>query len=578
MSKKIYIGLNDNFHDPSICILDNHGEVLFAESIERPLQTKRGLGCPGDMDFYFESVVSEILPKRKYQVFVSSSWSKRQHDFVKGLSFLGFFNYNAKSFFYKLLHKKGVHRSFHSGSMRSAAALSQSGAGVFKLFNKWDESAEIERRYFNHHLSHIVNAISCSDIEDGIGLVIDGAGEATSVSMYEVVGKTPNLKKNIKTTFSLGALYSIITNAIGYSSYKGEEWKVMGLAPYGKKNELFERLIKDIWIVEGDKFTTKQKIMGGYVEVISRFISENKISKEDAAFTAQQVFVEYLFELIRYAKKLIPNQKNIFLSGGAALNSSAMGVLSESGIFENVIVANGPADDGNSVGAAFLAFKEVNGFFPDSYQNRSPFLGSEINQETLDKYVISSKLPFKKLENPSHYAAELLSQNKIIGWIQGRAEFGPRALGNRSILAHPGFADNKDRINAAVKFRESFRPFAPSILHEFGNEYFEKYSYTPFMEKTLTFREEVRDKVPAVVHVNHTGRLQSVTKEMNEKYYQLIERFNKLTGIPLVVNTSYNVMGKPIAHDLHDVMAVFFSSSIDAVIINNYVIERKDLR
>lgn len=577
MSKKIYIGLNDNYHDPSICILDEEGKLLFAEGIERPLQSKRGIGCPPDMDFYFEKVVQGLFPKDKYHIYVASSWTKKKHLFSKYMDFIGFFNYDSNSFFRKLLKRLGAHRSFHSSSLRAAAASVQSGVGVFELFNRWNIDAIVERKYYNHHVCHLVNTISGSDLSDGIGLVIDGGGEATAVSIYKIKDKMPTLVKAIHSTFSLGALYSISTDAIGFSSIKGEEWKVMGLAPYGKTNELLFNKLTDIFRIKEESYTTKTRILGKYVEELSVFLTENKITKEDAAYTAQQVYLEYLMNIVDYAQRLIPNQKNIFLSGGAALNSSAMGVLSESGIFENVIVANAAADDGNSVGAAFLAFKEVNGFFPDSYQNRSPFLGSEINQDLLEKYVLSSKLPFKKLDNPSHYAAELLNQNKIIGWIQGRAEFGPRALGNRSILAHPGFAENKDRINAAVKFRESFRPFAPSILHEFGEEYFEKYSYTPFMEKTLTFREEVRQKIPAVVHVNHTGRLQSVTKEMNEKYYQLIERFNELTGIPLVVNTSYNVMGKPIAHDLHDVMAVFFSSSIDAVIINNYVIERKDL-
>lgn len=577
MSKKIYIGLNDNYHDPSICILDENGKLLFAEGVERYLQSKRGLGCPPDMDFYFERVIEEFFPKDKYHVYVASSWTKTRHRFSKYFDLIGFFNYDSNAFFRKILKRLGAHRSFHSSSLRAAASYAQSGAGVFEIFNKWNINTNVEKKYFNHHLTHIINAVSCSNYSEGIGLVIDGGGEATAISIYKIKDKDAVLVKSIKSTFSLGALYSIATDVIGFSSIKGEEWKVMGLAPYGKKNELFERNLKDVFRVKEDNYTTKTRILGKYVELLTEDVISNNISKEDAAYTVQRVFMEYLISIVNYAQRLVPNQKNIFLSGGAALNSSAIGELSELGIFENVIVANAAADDGNSVGAAFLAFKEVNGFFPDSYQNRSPFLGSEINQDLLEKYVLSSKLPFRKLDNPSHYAAELLNQNKIIGWIQGRAEFGPRALGNRSILAHPGFAENKDRINAAVKFRESFRPFAPSILHEFGEEYFKKYSYTPFMEKTLTFREGVRQKIPAVVHVNHTGRLQSVTKEMNEKYYQLIERFNELTGIPLVVNTSYNVMGKPIAHDLHDVMAVFFSSSIDAVIINNYVIERKDL-
>lgn len=575
--KKIYIGLNDNFHDPSICILDEEGELLFAEGIERYLQSKRGIGCPPDMDFYIEKVIETLFARDIYHVYLASSWTKNKHLFSKFLDFLGFFNYDSNSLIRKQLKKLGAHRSFHSGSLRAAAALTQSGAGIFKQFNKWNIDAIVERKYFNHHLTHIVNAISCSDLSEGIGLVIDGGGEATAVSIYSIKDKEPILVKAIHTTFSLGALYSISTNAIGFSAYKGEEWKVMGLAPYGKKNELFEKFIKDIFRIKNDKYTTKTKILGRYVEKLTQYVIDNNISKEDAAYTAQKVFVEYLLSIVNYAKRLVPNQKNMFVSGGAALNSSAMGELSEMGIFDNIIVANAPADDGNSVGAAFMAYKEINGKYPKSFKNRSAFLGSEINQEKLNQYVVTSKLPFEKLEDPAHYAAYLLSQNQIIGWIQGRAEFGPRSLGNRSILAHPGFVENKDRINAVVKFRESFRPFAPSILDEFGSSYFENYSYSPFMEKTLTFKKEVREKVPAVVHVNNTGRLQSVTKHTNKKFFDLITEFNKLTSIPLVINTSYNVMGKPIVHDLHDVMAVFFGSSIDAVIINNYVIERKNL-
>ena len=577
LNKTLYIGLNDNFHDPSICVLDEKGAILFAESIERPLQYKRAIGCPSDLDFYIEEALLKLIPKGKYNVVVASSWSKKKHNFSKYLDFIGFFNFDSNSFFRKRLKKLGAHRSFHSGSMRAAAGLAQSGAGVFKLFNKWDIDAEVTRKYYNHHLTHLVNAISCSNENDGIGLIIDGGGEATAISIYEVKEKEPKLKKAIHTAFSLGALYSIATNAIGYSAFKGEEWKVMGLAPYGKNNPSFENYLKDIFRIKKNKYTTKTKILGKYVEELTSFIENHKISPEDAAFTTQKIFNEYLMHIIAYAQKLIPGQSTIFISGGAALNSSSMGTLSENEIFKNVIIANAPADDGNSVGAAYLAYKEKNGVYPLTFKNRSPFLGSEIDQSTLENYVSKSKLPFKKLDDPSSYAAELLNQNNIIGWIQGRAEFGPRSLGNRSILAHPGYVKNKDRINAVVKFRESYRPFAPSILHEFGPDYFEKYSYTPFMEKTLTFKESVREKVPAVVHVNHTGRLQSVTKEGNEKYYHLITKFHQLSGIPLVVNTSYNVMGKPIAHTINDVMAVFFNSSIDAVIIHNYVIERKDL-
>ena len=170
--------------------------------------------------------------------------------------------------------------------------------------------------------------------------------------------------------------------------------------------------------------------------------------------------------------------------------------------------------------------------------------------------------------------ARLLSEEKLVGWMQGRAEFGPRALGNRSILADPRPAGMKDKINSLVKFREEFRPFAPSILHEYGDRFFENYQDSPYMERTLRFREEVKQLVPAVVHVNGTGRLQSVTKERNERYFKLIDCFRELTGVPVVLNTSLNVMGKPIAHSVEDALTLFYTAGLDALAIGDYLIEK----
>jgi carbamoyltransferase len=194
---------------------------------------------------------------------------------------------------------------------------------------------------------------------------------------------------------------------------------------------------------------------------------------------------------------------------------------------------------------------------------------------------MENMLRFGHLQNIRHLpgtfyqeAARLLAEGKLIGWVQGRAEFGPRALGNRSILADPRPADMKDRINALVKFREEFRPFAPSILHEHGDEYFEHYQESPYMQMTFTFRPEVREKVPAVVHVDNTGRVQSVRREWNERYYQLISEFYRLTGIPLILNTSFNVMGKPIMHTVEDALGIFLTTGLDALVIDDYLIEK----
>jgi carbamoyltransferase len=205
----------------------------------------------------------------------------------------------------------------------------------------------------------------------------------------------------------------------------------------------------------------------------------------------------------------------------------------------------------------------------------SPYLGTMIDIPKLEKILGFGGIRFKKAADETavcREAAELLAEGNIIGWVQGRAEFGPRALGNRSILTDPRPADMKDKINKRVKFREVYRPLAPSILHEFGDEYFEDYQESPYMERTLVFRKEVRDKVPAVVHENGTGRLQTVKAEWNPLYHRLIRSFYEKTGIPLVLNTSFNVMGKPIMHSVEDAITVLYTTGLDYLIIGNYIL------
>jgi carbamoyltransferase len=546
--------------------MDDNGQILFAECAERFLQYKRALGCPPDLDFYIEKIINQYITWHVDELVVSYSWTEWSHIKAKVYSVYNHFK-NVNS---------SIYPNLELATNRYISALNQAGAGFIRAFKIKYKGIKITKRYFNHHLCHIYNSIYLSNINDGIGLVLDGKGDDSSYSVYEIHDAKIKNSYKIKNLQSLGYLYALYTELCGYSHLKGEEWKVMGLSPYGRENEELEKIID-----EGIKKSHRLRSNTSNIirEIIEK-INQKLIKFEDVAYLAQKSFESIFFSLIDRLKKNEMNSQTLFLSGGSALNTLAVGKLHEKGLYENIIVPNAPADDGNAIGAAILGYLTNTNFkqIIKDKNYRSPFLGSEITKDELARYVSSSLLPFIKTENPSRYAAELLNDNKIIGWIQGRAEFGPRALGNRSILAHPGFAENKDRINAVVKFRESYRPFAPSILHEFGNDYFEKYSFTPYMEKTLTFKESVRGNIPAVVHVNGTGRLQSVTKEINEKYYNLISEFYKLSGLPLVVNTSYNVMGKPIVHDINDVMAVFFNSSIDAVIIGDYVIERKDLK
>ncbi len=581
MRKKLYIGLNENFHDPSICVLNEAGEILFAEATERFFQYKMAIGCPADPDFLVERIFSHIDVKEIDELVVAYSWNRARHRSMKLLNVTGISNFDDNYWLRKWFRKKGVHYDSYQVINRTPASFAQAGVGLFVYFAKNHPQVKITKRYFTHHDTHAVNALHASAIDSALCVVIDGGGEKGGISVYEIQKGRLRLLLKDKSAYSLGSLYWIGTLLTGYSMLQGEAWKVMGMAAYGKNNSMLEKALKAVFRFENGKFKRSHVSsgVGHHLRYFSELIKENQIPREDIACTVQQVFEAIFFDLVNHSRKLLPGADHLFVSGGSALNSSAIGKLHELGWFKKIVVPNGPADDGNAIGAALLAHAQD---FPQSplWQSRNfrnPYCGADITAEAIEKYVQTSGLPFIKLEQPEHYAAELLHQNQIIGWIQGRAEFGPRALGNRSILAHPGYADNKDRINAVVKFRESYRPFAPSILHEHGAEYFEQYDFTPYMEKSLTFREEVRDKVPAVVHLNLTGRLQSVTEEINPKYYRLIRHFYSLSGIPMVVNTSYNVMGKPIVNDINDVMAVFFNSRIDAVFIGSYCLERKAL-
>jgi carbamoyltransferase len=293
------------------------------------------------------------------------------------------------------------------------------------------------------------------------------------------------------------------------------------------------------------------------------------------AFTGQYFFSEIMQKLLDGLYKLYPSE-NLIYTGGCALNSSFNGEIVKRTRFKKIYIPSAPSDDGNAVGAALLSFYKDNPLSDSIHRSYSPYLGSCISGEVINKFFKFSGM--RKTQHCADHLAErtstLLAEGKIVGWIQGRAEFGPRALGNRSILADPRSPSMKNKINSTIKFREEFRPFAPSILHEYGNEYFEDYDYSPFMEKTFYYRKEVINKIPAVVHVDNTGRLQSVKKEMNEKFYSLIKSFNDKTGVPLLLNTSFNIMGKPIIHTMEDAIGVFFTSGLDVLVAGDYVIEK----
>jgi carbamoyltransferase len=380
---------------------------------------------------------------------------------------------------------------------------------------------------------------------------------------------------------SLGGFYIQLCGLCGFDPIQGEEWKVMGLAPYGKVDtELYARLkamvkIEDLNVVLGASLAEQRRNFD-VLKSMRRPPKSPPIEAADMACTGQVVFCEAMRELLEnLSRKGI--SKNLAFAGGCALNSSWNGEILRATSFERLHIPSAPADDGTSLGAALRAYYEDHPKSPPPRKVMTPYLGTGISAESLDHLARFSG--FKRVRRSpgsvTRETAKLLAEGNIVGWMQGNAEFGPRALGHRSILADPRSLDMKDKINARVKFREEFRPFAPSILHEFGPEYFEDYQETPYMDRTLVFREAVRHKVAAVVHENGTGRLQTVKREWSEIYYQLIHDFYELTGVPVLLNTSFNVMGKPIIHSVEDAAAMFMTSGLDVLVIGDLIIEKE---
>ncbi|MBQ4862405.1 carbamoyltransferase [Pseudoalteromonas sp. MMG013] len=578
---KYYIGLATSFHDPALAIVDAHGNVVFAEDAERFLQYKRGLYCLPDNPYYIEEILKQYCADCT-ELVIAKTWSKgraKSTNILENilLSVLETFSFNIDVNTRDIKDQFYFARASHAAAGRTLSRFFEASCRNFIVGN-YRKKPATDIRYFDHHLTHAANACFNSPFSEASCLIVDGMGEKSSIDYFTykngVITPAPiKVKRSFK---SLGLFYTIICENLGFDPLKGEEWKVMGLAPYGKKDDTVYNLLRSSLQVKNGNFAVPKNLNAIMQEIksMARAPGESVEQYKDFAYTGQLVFSEIFMDLINAIYEHAPS-KNLTIAGGCALNSSFMGTALGQSKFDNIYVPSAPADNGNAIGAALLSYQQDHPQWQPETTIQSPYTGCVIKQKSLDKLAQYSHLKVTDHgDDVYRKTAEFLAEGKIIGWAQGRAEFGPRSLGNRSILANPCLTDMKDIINARVKFREEFRPFAPSILHEYGEEYFENYQESPYMERTLVFKEAVRSKVPAVVHVDNTGRLQSVKKQWNEPYYTLIENFRQITGVPVVLNTSFNIMGKPIVHSVEDMLAVFLMSGIDILVINNTIYEK----
>lgn len=568
--KRNYIGLGTSPHDPSIAIVNSQGQVVFAEDTERYLQNKRAWCSPPDDFIRITKLIREYC-EPDAEFVIANSW---RSSFFKKLRFFSFGPLKG------LVRRKIGPENYDMLRCIASYANVHHGVNTEAHLQRVFGRRSVIRREYEHHLTHSAAACFSSTYTEAISLVIDGLGESTSSKAFHFQNGRHIPIRAKPSSGSLGQFYSLLCELCGFDPISGEEWKVMGLAPYGNRDDRYYSLLRDVLTIDGIQIREGRRSAAAIKQLMElrRKSEQPAIDFADLAYTGQLVFSEYMDELLSnlHAYGL---SDNLVLSGGCALNSAYLGRLANRSPFKTSFVFCAPADNGNSVGAALLAYHEDRqGEWTPRTQVQSPYLGSRLSSDSVEKLLKYGNLSFIKTNGGDElytHVADALSKGKIVAWVQDRAEFGPRALGNRSILADPRNAEVKELINARVKFREEFRPFAPSILAEYGNEYFENYCDTPYMERALRFRPEVRDRVPGVVHVDGTGRLQTVTRERNEKYYELIKAFHGITGIPILLNTSFNVMGKPIAHSVEDAIAIFLTSGIDLLVLDNTIF-RKD--
>jgi carbamoyltransferase len=470
---------------------------------------------------------------------------------------------------------------------------------------------DINKIYFSeHHFSHAASAFYPSPFKNAIILTLDGVGEWATATIAKGDGKNLEILKEIHFPHSIGLLYSAFTYYIGFKVNSGE-YKVMGLAPYGIPK--FRNLILDQLIdlkddgsfrlnMEYFDFATGTKMINRkFSELFGQH--ERNPQKElltqfhmDIASSIQSVTDEIVLRLTKSIAKEYDN-KNLCMAGGVALNCVANGKILKKKIFENIWIQPAAGDAGGALGAALgLWHKELKNDRPFTHKDkmRGSYLGPSFNDGEIEKILTNLGANYEKLSEDKllEITADELSKEKTVGWFQGKMEFGPRALGSRSILADPRSDKMQKILNLKVKFRESFRPFAPSIIKEDLSKWFELNCESPYMlltadvnksiRKSMTKEEKKlfgieklnikRSDIPAVTHIDYSARIQTVDKETNPKYYKLLQNFKKITNCPIIVNTSFNVRGEPIVCAVNDAYKCFMKTDLDMLVCGNFIL------
>ena len=448
----------------------------------------------------------------------------------------------------------------------------------------------------NHQLAHLASAFYCSPFDEAMCLSYDGYGDDTSAAL--AVGNADGIEilETRGMTDSLGRYYTAMTSFLGFEAQEAE-YKVMGLAPYGKPSVDLSAFIQpgenDYRI--DDRFCRaygrrhqagqNEKIGAALISRFEPWYSQDLVDllgpprhrgepvsdrHRDIAFAAQKGFERSAVALVRRLHERVGLRK-LVIAGGCGLNCTANNLLRELPFIDDLFVQPAASDRGLSLGCALLGAAKA-GEVPRGLDH--VFLGPTYSDLDIAKTLEVTRTPYTEVDDPSVEAAKRIAEGKIVGWFQGRSEFGPRALGHRSILADASRPDMKETINARVKFREEFRPFAPAVTEEDAAQFFYLETPSPFMTMAVRVHNEWKSKMPSVTHVDGTARVQTVNAETDPLFHRLIKTLGEYTGIPVVLNTSFNVMGEPIVESPINAIGTFYASGLDALVLGHYLIEK----
>ena len=590
------LGISAFYHDSAACLLVN-GKIIAAAQEERFTRKKHDYSYPYNAIEFVLSYAKLKLSDVDKIVFFEKPFLKFERLLETYIAFA----------------PKGFNSFVKAMPLWIKEKLYQKRF-LFDNLKRHDKNYISNKNLFfsDHHLSHAASAFFPSPFNESIIITADGVGEWATTTVAIGKNNKIEIKKEIHFPHSLGLLYSAFTYYTGFK-VNGGEYKLMGLAPYGKptyvneikklidvKNDGTFRLNQDYFNYATGLTMTNDKFNELFGEKPRDPINENLSEFHmNIAASIQNVTEEIMIKLARSVAKEY-KIKNLCLAGGVALNCVANGKILKENIFENIWVQPAAGDAGGSVGAALALWHDDLGnerIISSTDSMNCSYLGPEYSDEKIKNILNEIGAEYKRLETDEmlDLTVENLIEGNAIGWFQGRMEFGPRALGNRSIIGDARSPDMQKKLNLKVKFRESFRPFAPSVLYEDLNDWFDLKNESPYMlmvtnvikskltqnfdndnsKKGLEKLDVIRSKIPAVTHVDNSARVQTVTKK-NGIYYELIKKFKNQTGCPVIVNTSFNVRGEPPVNTPLDAYRCFMSTDLDLLVIGNYVLQKND--